>query len=255
MRLISAQRPCFAALTAIALLVTSAPAFAGPSEEARAVELFEEAALEYQAGRFAQAVELLLEAQRLDPDPILHYNLARAYEGMGDLARALASYRAYVQADPNSKDRGAMEARIKTLEQLRADRERVEAPPPVDTPKPAPVGPKEEPRSPSPVPWVIAGIGVLGFGAGGALGGLCLARGDEAEDPATSGVDAVRLRDESATFAMGANIAFAVSGAVVATGVIWGIVDVVSSAGPADETTTAIRLDLGPTGARLSGTF
>ncbi|NUP07422.1 MAG: tetratricopeptide repeat protein [Polyangiaceae bacterium] len=237
-----------------ATALISAIALAGPKEDARAVQLFEQAETEYQAGRFAKAVELLLEAQRIGPDPVLHYNLARAYEGMGDLERALASYKAYLDADPSSKDRGATEARIKSLEQLLEERKKAaESPTDTTEKRPPPIVPAEE-RSPSPVPWVIAGVGALGFGAAGALGALCLSKSSEAEDPETSGADAVRLQDEASTFALGANVAFGVAGAVLAAGVVWGIVDV-ASVGSSDDTTTALTIDFTGTGLRLRGQF
>ncbi|NUO52209.1 MAG: tetratricopeptide repeat protein [Polyangiaceae bacterium] len=240
----------------LALFVALAPAtaHAGKAEEAKAAKLFDQAEAEYQGGNFKKAIELLLEAQRLAPDAVLHYNLARAYEGLGELDPALASYRAYLEADPSSKDRGAVEARIKTIEQLKADREAKQSPPPPPNPSPEPDKPKPEPTSPSPVPWVIAGIGALGLGAGGVLGGFSLMRTSEAEEPTTSGEDVVSLQDEAQTFATAANITFAISGAVLAAGVIWGIVDVVD-AGDGNDSPTSLRIEITTGGARLVGVF
>jgi tetratricopeptide (TPR) repeat protein len=237
-----------------ALTATSALAHAGPAEEKRAGELFDKAETEYQAGRFAEAVELLLEAQRLAPDPVLHYNLARAYEGMGKLDEALASYRAYVEGDPTSKDRGAVEARIKTIEELRDARAKAAAEPARRDPAVEPKTPIVEARSPSPGPWIVLGVGVLGFGAAGALGGLYLSKKSEAEDPATSGRDALAAQSDAQTFATGANIAFPIAGVVAGVGLIWGIVDVVSLDEPSDEG-ARVSLRIGPAGASLTGSF
>ena len=241
-----------ARLTLVTLLATmpARPAVAAaPAEEARAVELFDKAEAEYQAGHFREAIELLLEAQRLAPDPVLHYNLARAYEGLGELEPALASYRAYLEADPTTKDRGAVEARIKTLEQLRVERA---APRPSVTEPPRDAAAEGE--SPSPVPWVIAGVGALGLGAAGVLGGLSLSKTNEAEDPATSGEDAARLTEEAEPLALAANITFGVAGAVLAAGLIWGVIDVATlGAGPAK--TTSVRLELHGAAAVLTTRF
>lgn len=243
----------FGLVLALFVALSPATAHAGKAEEAKAAKLFDQAEAEYQGGNFKKAIELLLEAQRLAPDAVLHYNLARAYEGLGELDPALASYRAYLEADPSSKDRGAVEARIKTIEQLKADREAKANPPPVPPPG-QPDKPKPEPESPSAVPWVIAGIGALGLGAGGVLGGLSLMRTSEAEEPTTSGEDVVTLQEEAQTFATGANITFAISGAVLAAGVIWGIVDVVSTTDGGDSP-TSLRIEITTGGARLVGVF
>jgi hypothetical protein len=244
----------FALVLALLVVLSPRAAYAGKAEEAKAAKLFDQAEAEYQGGNFKKAIDLLLEAQRLAPDAVLHYNLARAYEGLGELDPALASYRAYLAADPSSKDRGAVEARIKTLEQLKADREAKANPTPPPSPSTEPDKPKPEPASPSAVPWVIAGIGGLGLGAAGVLGGLSLMRTSEAEDPATSGEDVVTLQDEAQTFATGANITFAISGAVLAAGVIWGIVDVVSTTDGGDSP-TSLRIEITTGGARLVGVF
>ncbi len=241
------------ALALSLLVVPTRTALAGPSDEAKAGQLFDKAEAEYQAGHFREAIDLLLEAQRLAPDAVLHYNLARAYEGLGELDPALASYRAYLEADPKTKDRGAVEARIKTLEQLKADRAAPKPPPPerpVDEPQPSP-----PPETASPAPWVIAGIGALGLGAAGVLGGLSLSKSNEAEEPATSGEDAARLTAEAQTFATGANVTFGVAGAVLAAGLVWGIVDVATLGSDPDSPTASLRVELWGPGARITTRF
>lgn len=239
-------------LLGLSLLLLGGASLAGPKEEARAGKLFDQAEEEYQVGHFQKAIDLLLEAQRLAPDPVLDYNLARAYEGIGQLDAALASYRAYVTSAPSSKDRGAVEVRIKTLEELAAKKQEATTPAtPVLPAKPAPA--TEPAATASPVPWVIAGIGALGLGAGGVLGGLSLGRSDEADDPATSGVDSVALHDEAVSFATGANITFGVAGAFLAAGVVWGIVDVATLGGAKGD--VALRFELGGSGGRLIGVF
>ncbi len=245
-----------ALLIALAVATTAAvdvahvrDARGGPAEEKKAAKLFERAESEYQAGHFQAAIDLLLEAQRLAPDPVLHYNLARAYEGLGDLDNAIASYDAYVKADPSSKDRGAVEARLKTLEQQKAARDKP-ADRPVEERRAAPAEKAPAPkRTASPVPWVIAGIGALGLGVGGVLGGLSLGASSDAEDPETSGVDVEGSLDRARTLALGANITFGVGGALALAGTIWGIVDVATLGKSADK--GAARVKVGPTGAVL----
>lgn len=237
-----------ATLTAALDVATVRDAHCGPAEDAKAAKLFERAESEYQAGHFQAAIDLLLEAQRLAPDPVLHYNLARAYEGLGDLDHAIASYDAYVKADPGSKDRGAVEARLRTLEQQKAARDKPVDRAPPERPPPTVDKPSPSKRSASPVPWIIAGVGALGLGVGGVLGGLSLGAKSDAEDPESSGVDVESSLDRARTLALGANITFAVGGTLALAGAIWGIVDV-ATLGKPDK--TAARIRIGPTGALL----
>jgi len=244
----------FKAVANVCLLVACAlgprTAVAGPQEEAKAGRLFDKAETEYQAGHFQAAIDLLLEAQQIAPDAVLDYNLARAYEGLGNLEASLASYKAYLAADPQSKDRGAVEARVKTIEAQLAERARKAGepePPPKD--KAPPPG---DPRRPSALPWLLAGAGALTFGAGGILGGFSLSSSSEADDPATTGVDAVTLQEEASDFALQANILFGVGGAITLAGVVWGIVDVVGTSN-ANEPRATVWVS--PTGARLQVDF
>ena len=85
------------------------------SNQARAAELFKKASESYRQGRFQEAVTQLEEARTLDPQPVLTYNLARAYEGLGDLPKAADAYERYLHDDPNAPDRGSIEQRVATL--------------------------------------------------------------------------------------------------------------------------------------------
>src|SRR5262245_52882867 len=81
---------------------------AGPSAKARASELFSASVAAYRQGDLKRAVELLDEAYRLDPQPVLLYNRARAEEGLGLVDEAIAHYTTYLEQDPNAVDRGAI---------------------------------------------------------------------------------------------------------------------------------------------------
>src|SRR5262245_55119117 len=94
-RLVSA----LSAALALCLVAPNAPAQArardksASSQATKARELFKKSEESYRAGRFQEAVDLLTEAYQLDPNPVLLYNLARAYEGLGDTPKAIESYR------------------------------------------------------------------------------------------------------------------------------------------------------------------
>jgi tetratricopeptide (TPR) repeat protein len=178
----------------------------------------------FQQGRFQEAADLLTEAHRLDPKPILLYNRARAYESLGDapgLRRATEDYAQYLVDDPAAKDRLAVEKRIDVL---RGQIARLEQPPP---PAPPPEPTVEVPeRHPSALPWVIAGVGAAGLVAGGTLGGLALAKHDSAESPSSSMVSTASDNSAARSLATAANVSFLAGGIVTLAGVAWGIVDV-----------------------------
>ena len=59
----------------------------------------------YEAGQFKDAIDHFLEANRLAPSPALSFNIARAYEKLGDIAGALAFYRDYLRRASDAEDR------------------------------------------------------------------------------------------------------------------------------------------------------
>jgi tetratricopeptide (TPR) repeat protein len=85
--------------------------------EPEARELYEQGAQAYREARYEAAIDLFLRSHRLEPHPELNYDLGRAYEGAGDLSRAIASFREYLRLEPDAKDRAVIEARVKNLEQ------------------------------------------------------------------------------------------------------------------------------------------
>jgi tetratricopeptide (TPR) repeat protein len=216
-----------------AVLATSAPAAAAPKSKPRerVVQLVTEGSKHYEAGRFQQSIELLLEAYELEKNPTILYNLARAYEGLGDSRSALDAYRQYNQADPKAADRGAVEQRIATLERQLLEKEKLErerdaaakrAAAKRHVPPPPPPPPAE--REPSLVPWIVAGVGAAIVGGGIYFGLRSRARHEEASDAALAR-DAANLNDEAKTFALIANVSFIAGGALALGGVSWGIVD------------------------------
>jgi tetratricopeptide (TPR) repeat protein len=217
---------------AAALGAVRRDALAQDKGDPRAEKLFTESAELYREGRFAEAAQRLEDAYAISPEPVLLYNLARAYEGMGETERALSAYRRYLEADPTTRDRRSIETRIETLERQLEERRALEE----KTRAAAAARGRERtdavpPRAPSPLPWIVAGVGALGVGAGAVLGVMSQGKRDDAEDPdaAPNGQAAAELVDDAETLATGANVAFIAGGAVLLGGVVWGIVDVVGS--------------------------
>ena len=184
----------------------------------RAQSLFTESEKRYREGRFQDAVDLLNEAYRLDPSPVLLYNIARAYESLGDSGHAIDAYRKYLESDPKAADRGAIEQRLATLERQQRAQEQADrpAPPPVfvPSPEPAPAPP------PNPVPWIVAGVGVAGLGAGIVLGVLAKSKHDAANEGEIASADIEGANATADRLATSANIAFVMGGALALGGVV-----------------------------------
>jgi tetratricopeptide (TPR) repeat protein len=96
----------------------------GPEAEAkdRARVLFQQGVAAYRSGKFYEAVELFLETQRIYPDTQLCFNVARAYENLGNAAAALRYYRDYLRQADRPSDGEDVRARVRKLEQQLAQR-------------------------------------------------------------------------------------------------------------------------------------
>jgi tetratricopeptide (TPR) repeat protein len=88
----------------------------------RALARFHRGAAAFDEGRYKDAIDLFLEADRLVRSPALAFNTAVAYEQMGDKASGLAWYREYLRRAPEAPDRPRIAERIARLEQALARR-------------------------------------------------------------------------------------------------------------------------------------
>lgn len=229
------------------------------SAEARAVALYEESEEHYREGRFAMAAMMLREAYGLFPDPDLLYNLARAYEGSGNLEGALESYARFLEAEPETGDRGAIEARMETLraqleereelesERVRAEEERREA-------EDRAVRAEAEAEAvvaeqTSDLPWVMGGVGVASLVAGGVFRVLAERR-DDAADSAPTQDAADDARDDADDFTTLSNVALVTGAVLTAAGAGWLVLRWLNDGGE-----EAGRLEATPMGLQLRGTF
>ncbi len=237
-------------LAAMAAPRTVAAQQSTPSS-AEAMRLFEQSAVEYRAGRFAAAAALLRRAYASDPVPILQYNLARALEGLGDLPGAALAYQTYVDRAPDASDRASIEARVATLRRQIAEREALERDRASASSEEARGEPPRRARGPSAVPWIVAGVGVAGIGAGVALGLMASARHSDAEaEPVQART--VALASEADDLALAANLTFAIAGAVAVLGIVWGVVDVMGSGGDAEP---SLAIAIAPGGVTVRAQF
>jgi tetratricopeptide (TPR) repeat protein len=216
-----ASRACAVAHFLFLVASTSSPALADPpatTNESQALDLFEKGSEAYRKGNFAEAVNLLQKAYALKREPVLLYNLGRAYEGLGDLKRAAQAYADYLASDPNAPDRGALEQRIATLKRQAKERDELEQRAREES---------KDGRGPSVWPWFVTGIGVSGVVTGIVFGRIAASRHDKAVAEPTY-VRAEDLQQNAETFATVANVLL-VAGAVVAIGgIVWGVLDLSS---------------------------
>ena len=130
-------------------------------ERRRLRNLVDQGMAAIRAQRHLEGAALLQRAYDERPHPNILFNLARAYEDGGDAARALASYRLYLESRP--KDSGRVEARIAALEgkkreervaRVEPPRRRASPPPPPPPPPPKKRGKDRDPEEPAPTSGV-----------------------------------------------------------------------------------------------------
>lgn len=95
---------------------------AEPPPEAKAA--YEAGVVHFKAGRFADAIAEFNKAYRIAPNPVLVFNMARAFEELKDFASATRFYKRYLEMAPQAEDRPVVEESIRTLELLAARQEK-----------------------------------------------------------------------------------------------------------------------------------
>lgn len=78
--------------------------------------LYEAGARAFSNRQNAKAIAYFRQAERLSPNPKLTYNIALAYEDMGDPGRALAAFLSYLRQQPSSGMRSDVVSRVRRLE-------------------------------------------------------------------------------------------------------------------------------------------
>ncbi len=94
------------------------PAEEAPAEHPKAQGAYEAGVGHFEAGRYADAIREFNKAYRADPNPVLVFNMARAFEELKEYASAIEFYRRYLEMSPDAEDRAAVEDALRTLELL-----------------------------------------------------------------------------------------------------------------------------------------
>ena len=239
---------------AMTLAATTTHAQEAPPDPAqRAAELAHRALARYEAGSPEEAIPLLLEAHGLYPEPLLTYNLARAYEALGRRREALEAYRRYVAERPDAPDRAAMQTHIASLEAQLEERRRL-------------AREREEERRGRELaearaadarriaPWsylLLSGGGAV-LGAGVVFGVLARAERNAAGDEPIHSIR-VRRGEDAERRATVANVLFAVGGALSLVGASWLTVELVRRGRDVNATPLSLSIRVG--GLSLEGSF
>ncbi|MFK7984655.1 MAG: tol-pal system YbgF family protein [Sandaracinaceae bacterium] len=118
----------------------------------------------FETGRYAQALEDFERAYELTGHPDMLYNIGHTAERLRQDERALSAFEGYLDANPESPARGPIEARMAILR--RAIENEQDEPLPTREGEAAPLPVQEfvviqapAPSEPSPVGWVLTGVG------------------------------------------------------------------------------------------------
>lgn len=224
-------------LAALTMLGTPASAFAKPPVDrnkatAEAAELFQRSHRAYREGRFQEAVDLLLRARELKAEPVLLYDLGRAYEALGKPGAAADAYTQFLQEDPKASDRLATEGRIATLRRQADEQEALRAAAAAQSEKPSPPAPSPGPPPPpvavtsgrgAVIPWVLGGAGVVAAGVGVVFTIVARSRYDDAlAEPVQS--TAADKYDGAKRDRLVSDVGFVAGGVLLVTAGVWLIV-------------------------------
>ncbi|HZO12294.1 MAG TPA: TonB-dependent receptor [Polyangiaceae bacterium] len=141
------------ALTVLASSLVPASAWGDARSEAR--KHFSAGMEHIGAGRYSEGVEELERAYEILPHPSVRYNIGKAWEDAGELEKAVAAYKTYLESDPEDAQevRTTVAALEKRIAANRAEAERkLRAPPEPGKPAPkkAPKVPPKKLRKPRP---------------------------------------------------------------------------------------------------------
>jgi hypothetical protein len=131
----------------------------------------------------------------LSGKPALHYNMYIAYRDAGLTQQAVEALRRYLAEAPEVPNRRQLEVRLaameQTLEGQQAPEESAapeESGAPVEAPTPVTTADAEAVTRPSPLPWVLGGLGAGLIVAGTVTGLMALSRTGAIEDACPDGL-------------------------------------------------------------------
>jgi tetratricopeptide (TPR) repeat protein len=225
---------------AAVLVAIVAPARAMTEEDERAKAHYLAGQSYYDQASYNDALREFGEAYRISKKPALLYNIARCHEALGQLGDAVTMLEHYLNEEPTTSDRPAIETRIRNLKERQAAatrvKPRIEPPDASKPPAPQP-GPAVTPQ-PAPAPakaaaprkrlwtWVVGGAGAgilvaaLGTGISSQLTYNDLKR-DCGTGACPAGIGNAQARiDRGRQLSVATDVLWPIGAAAVATGVV-----------------------------------
>lgn len=254
-----------------ALMVVAMTSAAGAQEEVaqpppEALEFFQEGRDHYSAGRYSEAAAAMEQAISLDPNSeTLVFNLARIYELLGELDRAIhygRRYREMVRYDAEEVERADA-----TLRRLDGAREWLALREAEQAPELRQMAPREIVRDRGVVDtafWAVLASGAGLLAAGGIFGGVALAKQNRANgiNAATQleNEERIELRDEADSLALAADITLIAGGATTVAALLLYLLRVRTyerEASAPEDASAHLGVDAAPGSAALTlrGTF
>jgi tetratricopeptide (TPR) repeat protein len=228
----------------------------------------------YAKAKYDQAITSWREAYNFDCNAHrLLINVGNAYEKLGNTAKAIEAFDAYVQrlgpnADPTIVEKVANLKALLAQQQKPPEGNGNDAPPPDPNPDPNP-SPDEPPvdggdTTTSLAPWILVGTGGAVAVVGGVLIGVGFGKVNEAEDRCPTHQDcdneSTSLGNEGLTLQRVGGVMFGLGLAAVAGGVVWYLIDSGAFSGD-DPQAAALPVNVGVavtpefSGVSLSGSF
>ena len=250
-------------IVAVLTLSLSAPTLGLGSTGAKALAkaAYTQGVTAFRGEKFPTALTHFERAYKLDPVPVLLYNLARCHEELGDYAKAIENYELYLTRQPKATDRVNVQERIRQMKirqrreasQARAaEEQRKAAQRKADQDAAAALDAK---ASATPLDagdlwgYGLISAGSLGIGLGIGMGVLARSKA-ESQRTSTSQSRIDTLADEASSAQTWANGGYIAGGLLVAAGVT---LVIINAAG--DGTTVALTPFWGGTGVALGGQF
>ncbi len=196
------------------------PAVAATAQE-KARSEYDAGVEAFRAKDFETALEHFERAYKLDPSPILIYNLARAHEETGHAGLAIEHFQLYLDRSPEASDRADIERRVRVM---RAILEREQSERPAEQASADGGGADGAGADLGLYGYVGVGVGVAGIAAGIGLG-MAAGSAESEHADAKTGSEKQSTADDAESYALGANVAYVVGGVLLATGVTLLVLD------------------------------
>lgn len=208
---------------------------AAPSNAAtQAAQVYAQGVAAFKAANYKTALSRFERAYKLDPAPVLLYNIARCHEEMGNAKKSIEGFRLYLARQPDSPDRPDVERRIRVMEAILS---RQAAAPPTAPPSAAPpsapasvVSAAPPPEAPWQRPWGVGltAAGALGVGMG-IVFGISARDNEKAHQAADGDAEKSKRLDEAESDATAATVSFVAGGVLFAAGaglLLWDLLGV-----------------------------